>query len=123
MVRVEVSYPNIKFTLFISIEAACAAHPTADVFINFASFRRFVHELSSRPKSKRCYKTLYYLSWVLIHYLYVFSSAADSSKSALKQPTIRVVAIIAEGVPESDTKESIAFAKANNKVEIDKVFP
>lgn len=24
------------------IEAACAAHPTADVFINFASFRRSV---------------------------------------------------------------------------------
>lgn len=25
-----------------SIEAACAAHPTADVFINFASYRRLV---------------------------------------------------------------------------------
>lgn len=36
--------------------------------------------------------------------------------SALKQPTIRVVAIIAEGVPESDTKQLIAYAKANNKV-------
>ncbi|RRT84817.1 hypothetical protein B296_00003201, partial [Ensete ventricosum] len=65
-----------------SIEAACAAHPTADVFINFASFR----------------------------------SAAASSMSALIQPTIRVVAIIAEGVPESDTKQLIAFARANNKV-------
>lgn len=36
--------------------------------------------------------------------------------AALKQPTIRVVAIIAEGVPESDTKQLISFAKANNKV-------
>lgn len=25
-----------------SIEASCAAHPTADVFINFASYRRSV---------------------------------------------------------------------------------
>lgn len=36
--------------------------------------------------------------------------------SALKQPTIRVVAIIAEGVPESDAKQLISFARANNKV-------
>ena len=35
---------------------------------------------------------------------------------ALKQPTIRVVAIIAEGVPEADTKKLIAYARANNKV-------
>ena len=38
--------------------------------------------------------------------------------SALKQPTIRVVAIIAEGVPESDTKQLIAYARSNNKVRI-----
>lgn len=35
---------------------------------------------------------------------------------ALKQPTIRVIAIIAEGVPEADTKKLIAYARANNKV-------
>ena len=35
-------------------------------------------------------------------FLLIYSAAA-SSMSALKQPTIRVVAIIAEGVPESDT--------------------
>jgi hypothetical protein len=35
---------------------------------------------------------------------------------ALKQPTIRVVAIIAEGVPEADAKRLIAYARANNKV-------
>ena len=45
-----------------------------------------------------------------------FSSAFASSMEALKQPTIRVIAIIAEGVPEGDTKKLIAYAKANNKV-------
>ncbi|GKF21590.1 hypothetical protein Tco_0070228, partial [Tanacetum coccineum] len=48
------------------IKVACAAHPTTDVFINFASFRR-------------------------------------------------VVAIIAKGVPDSDTKELISYARSNNK--------
>jgi ATP citrate (pro-S)-lyase len=43
-------------------------------------------------------------------------SAAASSMSALKQATIRVVAIIAEGVPESDAKQLISYARANNKV-------
>ncbi|XP_074291872.1 ATP-citrate synthase beta chain protein 1-like isoform X2 [Silene latifolia] len=73
---------EIAIPVHSTIEAACASHPTAHVFINFASFR----------------------------------SAAASSMSALKQPTIRVVAIIAEGVPESDTKQLIAYARANNKV-------
>ncbi|GAQ90472.1 ATP-citrate lyase B [Klebsormidium nitens] len=45
-----------------------------------------------------------------------FRSAFASSMDALKQPTIRVVAIIAEGVPEQDTKKLIAYARANNKV-------
>uniref|UniRef100_A0A803Q4S2 ATP citrate synthase n=1 Tax=Cannabis sativa TaxID=3483 RepID=A0A803Q4S2_CANSA len=75
---------EIAIPVHSTIEAACAAHPTADVFINFASFR----------------------------------SAAASSMSALKQPTIRVVAIIAEGVPESDAKQLIAYARSNNKVVI-----
>lgn len=35
---------------------------------------------------------------------------------ALQQPTIRVVAVIAEGVPERDTKKLIAYARANNKI-------
>lgn len=38
--------------------------------------------------------------------------------AALKQPTIRVIAVIAEGVPESDTKQLIAYARANNKVKM-----
>jgi len=46
----------------------------------------------------------------------LYFSAAASSMAALKQPTIKVVAIIAEGVPESDTKQLIAYARANNKV-------
>ncbi|CAK9869623.1 unnamed protein product, partial [Sphagnum jensenii] len=65
-----------------SIASACKHHPTADVFINFASFR----------------------------------SAFASTMDALKQPTIRVVAVIAEGVPEADAKKLIAYARANNKV-------
>ncbi|KAG1326177.1 putative ATP-citrate synthase beta chain protein 1 [Cocos nucifera] len=73
---------EIAIPVHSTIEAACKAHPNADVFINFASFR----------------------------------SAAASSMSALKQPTIRVVAIIAEGVPESDTRQLIAYARSNNKV-------
>jgi len=35
---------------------------------------------------------------------------------ALKQPTIRTVAIIAEGVPERDTKQLVAYAREHNKV-------
>jgi hypothetical protein len=31
---------GIYLCIFCRIEAACNAHPTADVFINFASFRR-----------------------------------------------------------------------------------
>eukprot|EP00894_Picocystis_sp_ML_P002377 jgi/Pico_ML_1/52894/g3534.t1 len=65
-----------------SIKAAAAAHPRADVFVNFASFR----------------------------------SAFQSTMDALQQPTIHVVAIIAEGVPEKDTKELIAYAKKHNKI-------
>ncbi|XP_054805432.1 ATP-citrate synthase beta chain protein 2-like [Prosopis cineraria] len=80
-IAIPVHSTHLCVGLFCSIEAACAAHPTADVIINFASFR----------------------------------SAAASSMSALKQPTIRVVAIIAEGVPESDTKHLIAYAPSNNK--------
>jgi ATP citrate (pro-S)-lyase len=35
---------------------------------------------------------------------------------ALQTATVRVVAVIAEGVPEKDTKRLIAYARANNKV-------
>lgn len=35
---------------------------------------------------------------------------------ALKQATIRVIAVIAEGVPEKDTKTMIAYARTHNKV-------
>jgi hypothetical protein len=44
------------------------------------------------------------------------SSAFASSMEALQQPTIRIIAIIAEGVPEADAKKLIAYARANNKV-------
>eukprot|EP00899_Mesostigma_viride_P016394 jgi/Mesvir1/24756/Mv22014-RA.1 len=73
---------EIAIPVYPSTAAAVKAHPRADVFINFASFR----------------------------------SAYESSMEALKFPTINVVAIIAEGIPEQDTKRLIAAAKAGNKV-------
>lgn len=96
-----------SFCFNCRIEAACAVHPTADVFINFASFRRLVIFLFCMLERKSIFEGLCFC--------YEYSAAA-SSMSALKQPTIRVVAIIAEGVPESDTKQLIAYARANNKV-------
>nr|XP_043609417.1 ATP-citrate synthase beta chain protein 1-like isoform X2 [Erigeron canadensis] len=45
-------------------------------------------------------------------------SAATSSKLALTQATIRIVAIIADGIPESDLMELIDYAKSNNKIVI-----
>ncbi len=56
---------------------------------------------------------------VLMRYLYngfEYSTFA-STMDALKQPTIWVVAVIAEGVPEADTKKLIAYARVNNKVD------
>lgn len=75
--REEIAIPQ-----YDSIEEAVQAHPKADVFINFASFR----------------------------------SAFESSMAALQQPTLRVVAIIAEGVPERDARMLIAYARENSKV-------
>ncbi|EFN55394.1 hypothetical protein CHLNCDRAFT_31334 [Chlorella variabilis] len=45
-----------------------------------------------------------------------YRSAFESSMEALRQATIRVVAIIAEGVPERDAKAMIAYARDNNKI-------
>nr|DAD34180.1 TPA_asm: hypothetical protein HUJ06_004820 [Nelumbo nucifera] len=49
----------------------------------------------------------------------VVYSVAASSMATLKQPTNRVVAIIAEYVPESDIKQLIAYARANNKISVE----
>jgi ATP citrate (pro-S)-lyase len=111
---VEIAIPVVG-----TVAEAAALCPTADVFVNFASFR----------------------------------SAFDSTMEALVEPTIRTVAVIAEGVPEvgqrggrgvagacppraapraavhhprprprpppqADTKKLIAYAKANNKIVI-----
>ncbi|KAL6778097.1 ACLB1 [Auxenochlorella protothecoides x Auxenochlorella symbiontica] len=45
-----------------------------------------------------------------------FRSAYESTLEALQLPTIRTVAVIAEGVPERDTKHLIAVARRGNKV-------
>ncbi|GJD07273.1 ATP-citrate synthase beta chain protein 1 [Galdieria sulphuraria] len=47
-----------------------------------------------------------------------FRSAFESSLTALQQPTIQTVVIIAEGVPERNTKVLIARAKQYNKIVI-----
>ena len=73
---------EIAIPLYGSTSDAVQAHPKADIFINFASYR----------------------------------SAFDSTMEALQLPTIRVVAVIAEGVPERDTKTMISYAKQNNKI-------
>lgn len=44
-----------------------------------------------------------------------YRSAYESSFVALQQASIRTIAIIAEGVPERDTKKLIAYANANKK--------
>lgn len=73
---------EVAIPVYGSTEAAATAHPNADVFINFASYR----------------------------------SAYASSYTALCQPSIRSIAIIAEGVPERDMKKLIAYANRNSKV-------
>lgn len=45
-----------------------------------------------------------------------YRSAYESSYIALKQPTIRTIAIIAEGIPERDTKRLISYANKLDKV-------
>ena len=64
-----------------SIRAAAVAHPKADVFINFASFR----------------------------------SAFATTMEALKLPTIRTAAVIAEGVPERRARQLAATAQELGK--------
>lgn len=46
-------------------------------------------------------------------------SGDESSMCALKQATIRVVAVMGEGLAEAETKQLIAYARSNNKVEVD----
>lgn len=72
---------EIAIPVYGSTTAAASAHPAADVFINFASYR----------------------------------SAYESSADALQVPTIRTIAIIAEGVPERCTRRLIADAHARGK--------
>ncbi|RXI02627.1 hypothetical protein DVH24_002705 [Malus domestica] len=70
------SVKEIAIPVHSNIEASYAAHPIADVFINFASYRRVVAIIAEGvPES-------------------------------------------AEGVPESDTKQLIAYARVTNKVVI-----
>ena len=52
---------------------------------------------------------------VMINYA-SFRSAYDATKEALAEKTINTIAIIAEGIPERQTRELIEIAKKQNKV-------
>jgi len=72
---------EIFLPVYGSVAEACSTHPSASVFINFASFR----------------------------------SAGAAAVEALQQKSIKVVVIIAEGIPERDSRKMIALAKSLGK--------
>ena len=73
---------EIVIPIYKTLQMAVKKHHSADVMINFASFR----------------------------------SAYDTSKEALETDTIRVVVIIAEGVPERQSRILLKIAKEKNKI-------
>jgi ATP-citrate lyase alpha-subunit len=73
---------EIVIPVYKTLKLAIKKHPSADVMINFASFR----------------------------------SAYDTSMEALESDTIRVVVIIAEGVPETQSRLLIKVANRRNKI-------
>ncbi len=73
---------EILIPIYESLAEAANKHPSAEVLINFASFR----------------------------------SAFAPSKEALESSSIRTIVIVAEGVPENQTKELIALTKKNHKL-------
>ena len=73
---------EIVIPIYKTLELAAKNHTTADVLINFSSFR------SSYP----------------------------TSKEALETESIRVLVIIAEGIPERQSRELIKLAKEKNKI-------
>ena len=75
---------EILIPIYRSLPEATAAHPAADVMVNFASFR----------------------------------SAFDATMTALEQPTLRTIAVIAEGVPERKARILAATARQLGKVVI-----
>ncbi len=73
---------EILIPLYDSLRDATEKHPSAEVLINFASFR----------------------------------SAFHPSREVLTLPSIKAVVIVAEGIPEQQTKELIALAIKNGKL-------
>lgn len=92
---------------------ACIVHPGSQGFqkVFFGLEETAIPTYGSIPEAVEHHKG----ADVFINFA-SFRSAYESSMEALQQPSIRVVAIIAEGVPESDTKKLIAYARAHNKV-------
>ncbi|KAA8493699.1 ATP-citrate synthase beta chain protein 1 [Porphyridium purpureum] len=72
---------EIAIPVYGSIADAAAAHPKADVLVNFASYR----------------------------------SAYESSVTAVEEPSVNVVVIIAEGIPERQAKLLIHMARKRGK--------
>ena len=70
-----------RFPRYRTMAEAAAAHPEADVVVNFASER----------------------------------SCADTTMEALETDTVRTVVMIAEGVPQRDTRKIAAYAKKHGK--------
>lgn len=73
---------EIVIPVYKTLEIALRNHPTADVMINFSSFR----------------------------------SAHPTSMEALESASIKTVAIIAEGVPERQSRDLIRVAREKNKM-------
>jgi len=73
---------EILIPMYRTIAEAVAAHPEADVMVNFASFR----------------------------------SAFPTTMEALETPTLRTIAVIAEGIPERKTRILAATARQKGKV-------
>ena len=79
--------------IYGTTEAAAKAHPNADVFINYASFR------SAAPSAMKG-----------LHKFCLIGDCMFKCSIALDIPSIRTVVIIAEGVPISDGRRLIAKA-------------
>jgi succinyl-CoA synthetase alpha subunit len=73
---------EIVIPIYKTLQMAVKKHPSADVVINFASFR----------------------------------SSYDTSREALETDSIRVVVIIAEGVPERQSRILLKIAEEKNKI-------
>jgi hypothetical protein len=105
---------NLVFICLFNIELKLPVMHTQSLMFFYRLC--FLPEVSYNSNILFSLKSMIFQAATWQPYLQKFQCFAASSMVALKQPTISVVAIIAEGVPESDTKQLISYARANNKV-------